>query len=200
MDDAVTPVDRWLPVVGYEGHYEVSDLGRVRSLERVVPHARHGQYKLPARLLTPTLHNYPAALHVSVSLTLATVKRTHLVHVLVAAAFLGPRPAGLDVLHGPGGQADNRAINLSYGTPSQNGLDQRRDGTSHQVNKTHCPRRHLLNAPNLVPSQLKKGKRSCLACARGRTSVSNGKRDGITRDFPTEADSYYFTIMRTHNG
>ena len=52
------------------------------------------------------------------------------VHLLVAEAFLGPRPEGLFILHGPNGALDNSVSNLSYGTQRQNLLDRRRDGTS----------------------------------------------------------------------
>jgi hypothetical protein len=48
----------------------------------------------------------------------------------VAEAFLGPRPDGYQVCHGPAGQLDNRLVNLSYGTRSKNcGADKYRDGT-----------------------------------------------------------------------
>ena len=52
------------------------------------------------------------------------------VHSLIAETFLGPRPSGLYVLHGPGGALDNRLANLSYGTHKQNMLDKERDGTA----------------------------------------------------------------------
>jgi hypothetical protein len=35
----------------------------------------------------------------------------------------------MEVRHGPGGKQDNRAVNLSYGTPAQNSADRERDGT-----------------------------------------------------------------------
>ena|ERR1700758_5002651 len=47
----------------------------------------------------------------------------------VKEAFIGPKPAGMEVLHGPGGITDNRAVNLSYGTRRQNVADMLRDGT-----------------------------------------------------------------------
>ena len=51
------------------------------------------------------------------------------VHILVAAAFLGPRPEGMEVRHGPNGKLDNTLANLSYGTPIENARDRKRDGT-----------------------------------------------------------------------
>jgi len=55
--------------------------------------------------------------------------KTFKVYALVAAAFIGPRPPGLDVRHGPAGTGDDSAQNLSYGTRAQNEQDKKRDGT-----------------------------------------------------------------------
>ena len=55
--------------------------------------------------------------------------RPYRVHRLVAEAFLGPRPEGLDTRHGPGGTRDNRIVNLCYGTRIENEEDKKRDGT-----------------------------------------------------------------------
>lgn len=51
------------------------------------------------------------------------------IHALVAEAFIGPRPGGLEVLHGPDGKLDNRASQLRYDTHRRNNLDKFRDGT-----------------------------------------------------------------------
>jgi hypothetical protein len=50
-------------------------------------------------------------------------------HTLIAAAYLGERPEGLEVCHDNGNPQDNRPCNLYYGTHSQNMLDQVRHGT-----------------------------------------------------------------------
>ena len=54
------------------------------------------------------------------------------VHRLVAEAFLGPRPAGMDIRHGSTDRTDNRAANLSYGTRAENEADKVRDGVSNR--------------------------------------------------------------------
>lgn len=51
------------------------------------------------------------------------------VHKLIAEAFLGPCPEGLQILHGPAGKLDNRPENLKYGTAQENMEDKKRDGT-----------------------------------------------------------------------
>jgi len=120
-------MERWKWVVGYEGLYEVSDLGRVRSVDRVV----RGKYGGPRNLvgkvmrLTPiTKCGYP-----SVRLSKEGVVTTVLAHRLAAVAWIGPCPDDQQVRHGPNGVADNSISNLSYGTRSENELDCRRDGT-----------------------------------------------------------------------
>jgi hypothetical protein len=121
-------VEQWRPVVGWEHLYEVSDLGRVRSLPRYIPAVnRDGTGRLNrcrGQLLkgTPDRDGY---LKVNLRNTLGGV-RTRLVHTLVAEAWIGPRPTGLDVCHGPAGTADNSRRNLRYDSRSANEADKRR--------------------------------------------------------------------------
>lgn len=124
VPDAGEP-ERWLPVGGYEGLYEVSDLGRVRSF-----HAGRGKGKRGG-LLRPAPTGVYA--HLCVVLCQGGESHTRLVHHLVLEAFVGPRPDGMEALHGPGGALDNRLVNLSWGTKSENqGRDRVRDGTSNR--------------------------------------------------------------------
>lgn len=116
----------WRPVVGKEGQYEVSDLGRVRSLDRYVELAPSA--RIPAgmtvfrlgRVLRP--HTLPYG-HQQVMLgrDLNT-----LVHKLVAEAFLGPRPEGCEVCHNDGDATNNRVDNLRWDTRTGNNLDRAR--------------------------------------------------------------------------
>ena len=121
-------MERWKWVVGYEGLYEVSDLGRVRSVDRVVKHYRGGPKKLAGKILR--FGPSGRAGHLMVSLCKEGVQRKGHIHRLVAVAWIGPCPEGCEVRHGPNGVADNSVSNLSYGTRSENHLDKRRDGTS----------------------------------------------------------------------
>jgi hypothetical protein len=118
----------WLPVVGWEGLYSASDWGRVRGEARTVLFSDGRVRQFPEKVLKP-IRNAKGYFVVSLKRNSACTVR--LVHSLVAEAFIGPRPEGLIVLHGPGGQQDNRLANLSYGTYGKNnGEDRERDGTS----------------------------------------------------------------------
>ncbi len=108
----------WKDIPGYEGKYQASSLGRVRSLDRYVK-SRLGK--------TEYLRYYPGKV-----LKSGTTKTRHYeqvtlsdnarisVHALVAAAFHGPCPAGCEVLHINGNQRDNRPENLRYDTHAEN--------------------------------------------------------------------------------
>jgi hypothetical protein len=114
----------WRPVVGYEGLYEVSDLGAVRSAGK-----RKGSRGGPLRP-APTGGASP---RLCVVLHKNNVRKTRLVHHLVLEAFIGPRPSPEhEACHGPGGALDNRLVNLRWGTPAQNQADRVRDGTSNR--------------------------------------------------------------------
>lgn len=112
--------EEWRVVVGWDD-YEVSSLGRVRSWKN----NRHGRSAQP-RILNPALHPLGYA---RVGLSMGHAKRITKVHVLVAEAFYGSRPDGLEVRHLNGDPWDNRLENLRYGTPKENAKDQDLHGT-----------------------------------------------------------------------
>lgn len=86
------------------------------------------------------------------------------VHRLVALTYLGEPPIDKPLaLHKDGNKLNCDVSNLYWGNKSDNQLDTIKHGNHWAVNKTHCPRGHLLEAPNLVKSS--KG-RTCLACHR----------------------------------
>ncbi len=120
-------VEEWRAIPGYEGFYEVSNLGRVKSLGRVVERKNNRSHSVRGGILKLGEKNG----YVQTKLTIANVRRDKNVHVLVASAFIGPRPEGLIVLHGENGKLDNSVGNLSYGTYKQNNAqDRHRDGTA----------------------------------------------------------------------
>ena len=122
--------EEWRDITGYEGHYQVSDLGRVRSLDRVVfDKVRKLQRRLKGKTLSPGRSGQRLS-YLFVNLSKGNQKRGFTIHTLVAQAFLGPRPEGLQVLHGLEGSLVNTPANLRYGTHLENGQDMIRDGTS----------------------------------------------------------------------
>lgn len=105
-----TESERWLPVVGFEIWYEVSDLGRVRRIRKPAGAAT-------CRLLksSPDTRGYQ-----TVGLSVRCVHYTRRVHLLVADAFKGPRPDGFEVDHEDGSKANCRLDNLEFVTHAEN--------------------------------------------------------------------------------
>lgn len=117
--------EKWRPVVGYEGLYEVSDAGRVRSLDRADVRGR----RISGHVLRPNKSG-PGLTHVSVSLHSATGARNTIgVQRLVLHAFVGPCPKGMQACHNDGNGFNNAVGNLRWDTPSNNQLDRRKHGT-----------------------------------------------------------------------
>lgn len=108
----------WRPVVGYEGLYEVSNLGRIRSLDKIGINVHRNGYKLiKGKVLkcTKCVNGY-----MKVNLYKKKQKKTHLIHRLVADAFI-PNPNNYPVInHINEIKTDNRACNLEYCTMQYN--------------------------------------------------------------------------------
>lgn len=192
-DDTALP-EIWREIPGFEGYYEVSDHGRVRTLERRVACAYGATRRLRSRLLTCSANRSDGRM--TVALSKHGAGRPMLVAALILAAFRGPRPPGLWALHNNGDHTDDRLENLRWGTPSENNLDQQRHGTCEKRNRTHCPRMHRLVEPNLVPARLRVGLRNCLTCARIKSRHHHHAiKHGRLYDLDAEMAKFYATIM-----
>lgn len=180
--------EEWRPVLGYEGYYEVSSRGRVRSLPRKVATSRGARVSPGRTLKTPT----STGGYLRVDLSRDGISKSRSVHVLVLEAFTGPRPSrGHDACHWDGDPSNNNIENLRWDTKSANMADKMRHGRDFRKNKTQCKRGHLLREPNLVPSRLRIGQRSCRACSMARSVI---RRHG--GDFQAISDAKYQQIMK----
>lgn len=106
--------ERWRAVPGLEDCYDASTHGRIRRAEtqRVRKPTPTGPYK-----------------RMMVFLSINGEVQNRYVGELVARTWIGKRPKGHFVCHGPAGQADCSPDNVYYGTPKRNTLDRKRDGT-----------------------------------------------------------------------
>lgn len=115
----------WKDIPGYEGLYQVSNLGQVKSLPRVVQgKSKTGtdfDRRLPERILRPGTNTKGYRF---VVLRKSGISVTTGVHSAVAAAFLGTKSnAAIQIRHLDGDRTNNNASNLRYGTASENQID-----------------------------------------------------------------------------
>ena len=177
-------IEKWLPVVGYEGQYEVSDHGQVRSMDRINFRGRRtrGRTLKTGKKMSG---------HLLVALCRNNAKTTKYVHSIVLESFLGPRPDGMEACHNDGNPGNNNVSNLRWDTRSANTHDQVRHGRHNMTSRTACPLGHPLELPNLSAVDAKRGKRSCRACTLTR-SYANKNQIIITQGL---ADIYYQRII-----
>ena len=155
-------MEAWKPAPGYEGIYEVSDLGRVRSLPRRDTKGRRVRGRVRTLTAGPSGHQ-------KVNLHRGGVGHSEKVHRLVALAFLGAPSEGQEVRHLDGDPSNNKVDNLRWGTRSENIRDSVRHGTHVWANKTHCPQGHAYDEGNTYIRS--NGARMCRECLRQRNTA-----------------------------
>lgn len=114
--------ETWRPLPT-QPEYEVSDIGRVRSTDRVITLSDGRRRSLKGRILKPRLSpngGYPVV-HLN--------GKPRLVHRLVLLAFVGPPDEGKQCRHLDGDPTNNNLSNLRWGTPAENNADQVSHGT-----------------------------------------------------------------------
>ncbi len=159
----------WRDIPGYQGYYQVSDDGQVRSLSRTIPHAQKGQIHIQGQAIRQSRATNG---YLSVVLNRANRKRTRHVHRLVAEAFLGDqRFHGALVCHNDGNPDNNQVANLRWDTGSANGLDAVRHGRNKLARRTRCANGHSFTSENTRVDKRPTGgaeRRICRSCDRDR--------------------------------
>ena len=115
----------WKAIPGYEGYYEASNGGSIRSIDRVVLHGIHGTCKQKSKVLKYALD---AKGYCRVALSIKLKLSTFTVHRLIALTFMGPRPDVHQINHIDGVKTNNSLANLEYCTQSENALHSFRIG------------------------------------------------------------------------
>lgn len=153
--------ERWKPAPGWEGYYEVSDHGRVRSIGRTVTYVDGRVRAFPGREIG--MHPDSRG-HMQARLAKEGRKHPVAVHKLVLTAFVGPAPDGFECCHHDDDKTNNHLSNLRWDTRSANLYDRIRNRRHHNANKTHCPRGHAYDLFYIT----RKGHRNrqCSICKR----------------------------------
>lgn len=152
--------EEWRPVVGYEGNYEVSSMGRVRSLDRADGLGR----KAKGRVLKfrPLPNGRPR-----VNLSRNGIIRDAYPYRLVLEAFVGPCPPGMECLHWDDDPNNNDVSNLRWGTRTDNMRDMSRNGNGN-AGLAHCPAGHPYDEENTYYYPNGRQHRLCRTCQRER--------------------------------
>ena len=114
----------WKDVLGYEGIYQVSDLGNVKSLSRIVKNSR-GNRKIKERILKPYISEYK-----SVVLAIDGVNKNIRIHILVAIAFHNHKPCGYDLV------VNHKDLNK---------LNNHKDNLEIVTNRVNCNQKHIIH-------------------------------------------------------
>ena len=125
------PNEEWKDIVGYEGLYQVSNLGRMKSLPKL-KRTPTATFMSKEKIMTP----YLCKGYFRINL----MGKSHFVHILVAEAFIGERN-GMTVNHKDECKTNNQVINLEYMSLSDNiryGTGTKRSAKSRTDNPLIC--------------------------------------------------------------
>ena len=185
-DEQAITVEEWRAIPGHE-HYEVSSLGRVRSLDRVVDLFTYGKVRRRShkgRIIRQVPSGTKGA-YLYVGLSTKTDTKFG-VHRLVALAFHGDPPSPAHhAAHNNGKSQDNRASNISWKTPAENNADKKLHGTDNHYGGMHGSEHHKAVLTEAVVHDIR--------------SKLTGKRGELTR-IAVEYGVHVSTIWRIRNG
>lgn len=158
--------ESWKPLPEWEGLYEISDQGRVRSLPRTA-------HRKPGRVLKPIAYNNG---YQWVSLTGNGRRGRAPIHRTVLLAFVGPCPDGMQACHNNGDKSNNALSNLRWDTVAANAADRTTHGTAYRKSEhiTHCIRGHEFDDANT--SRDPQGNRRCRTCTNQRERAKRAAR------------------------
>ena len=110
----------WMDILGYDGIYQVSDLGRIKSLKRYVEHPRHGSLLLQEKIRK---QGFDKDRGFNITLSNNGINKARLVHQIVAETFIPNKHDFNCVRHKNGNKKDNRVSNLEWFTRIDASID-----------------------------------------------------------------------------
>jgi hypothetical protein len=174
----------WKGAVGYEGFYQVSNLGNVKSCERVVKHARGGNKLLKPKDMRLNSDKYGYKI---VCLCKNGEEKTNKVHRLVANTFIENVDNKLQVNHINGIKFDNNVYNLEWATPSEN----LKHAYSNGLKKTSVNNEKAVLAFDKLTNELVSDFVSISKAAR-ELNISQSDIVGVLKNRQKTAKGYYF--------
>lgn len=129
----------WKDIVGYEGLYQISSLGRVKRLAGTRRSSRHSICPVKERILSPHIDSRG---RIGYSLSKEGKQQEYKAAILLLTAFVGPRPKGMECCHYDDNSSNNTLSNLRWDTKANNIKDMFRNN---KVNMHENHPRHKLN-------------------------------------------------------
>lgn len=186
MQHTSSTSEEWRDIPGWEGYYQVSDQGRVRSVDRVVHGVDGREINRKGKITKLQARDER---HLKARLSRAGRQKRFYVHRLVAEAFHGAIPQGFVVRHLNGDPTDNRAENLAIGTQSENSFDSVKHGTHRSSRKSKCVWGHDYSDRSLARWDSRKQERACKACSQAHSFLQS--HPSLMKFFQEISDSYY---------
>lgn len=115
----------WADIEGFEGYYQISDMGRVKSLDRFVPNARHGEIKITQRIMKM---NFCTSGYLKATFRKNRIYTQRMAHRLVGIHFIENPENKPQINHKKGIKTDNRKTELEWSTMGENNLHAYRTG------------------------------------------------------------------------
>ena len=122
----------WKDIPGYENMYQVSDLGKVRSVDRVIIRRDGKKYTSKGKILKQNTDRYG---YNYVNLRKDYNQKSFIIHNLVTSIFIGEKPKGYEVCHIDSNKKNNSIYNLRYDTKRENAIDHYRNGNKKENSK-----------------------------------------------------------------
>lgn len=150
----MTEIEIWKDIPGYEGEYQASTLGRIKSLDRYIDNYPSGKRFQKGRVLKLRVSEKGRK---RLCVDIPGMKSA-LIHKLVMLTFVGPRPEGKEICHKDGNESNNCLSNLRYDTKANNQIDIYRYGKKSSGGKLTVDQvrniRKLFNEDGLLQKQI----------------------------------------------
>lgn len=175
--------EEWRDIKGYEGLYQVSNRGRVKSLPRISPRLnKHGTinyYRVPEIIRKPGKSDKYG--HLYVPLYKNNISKNFQVHQLVLTAFVEECPDDMEGCHNDGNPSNNNLNNLRWDTHKSNHLDRIQHNTNNRGQKNGSAK--LTESDVVAIRQMYASNKYLMKEIAGIYGMSNGGIRSIIRGF-----------------